>query len=104
MAHSDDATKAWVSAIPTLDANSKVRKWDVKYKYTLNSYSYTFDERGNVETPSKAANAYTKAEILSLLPIDTMNRRFNAKYDINTNGANTSTKDFSFDISTLNDS
>ena len=34
MAHSDDATKAWVSAIPTLDANSKVRKWDVKYKET----------------------------------------------------------------------
>ena len=40
MAHSDDATKTWVSAIPTANADGKVRKWDVKYKYTLNSFSH----------------------------------------------------------------
>ena len=34
MAHSDDATKTWVSAIPTANADGKVRKWDVKYKET----------------------------------------------------------------------
>ena len=104
MAHSDDATKTWISAIPTANADGKVRKWDVKYKYTLNSFSHTFDERANVETPSKAANAYTKAEILSLLPLDSMNYRFNVRYDLNANGGTTNTKDTSFDVSTLKDS
>jgi hypothetical protein len=35
MAHADDATKAWVSATPTVDGDSKVTRWNLKYKYTL---------------------------------------------------------------------
>ena len=35
MAHSDDATKAWVSAIPTKNADENVIEWNCKYKYTL---------------------------------------------------------------------
>ena len=35
MAHADDATKAWVSATPTVNAASRVTRWNLKYKYTL---------------------------------------------------------------------
>ena len=37
MAHADDATKAWVSAIPKKNADGNVIEWRVKYKYTLGS-------------------------------------------------------------------
>ena len=70
MAHSDDATKTWVSAIPTANADGKVRKWDVKYKYTLNSFSHTFNKSEKIETPSKAPGAYTQAELLTLMNKD----------------------------------
>ena len=30
MAHSDDATKAWVSAIPTKNADGNVIEWNCK--------------------------------------------------------------------------
>ena len=35
MAHADDATKAWVSAIPTKNGDGHVTEWKIKYKYTL---------------------------------------------------------------------
>ena len=65
MAHSDDATKAWVSAIPKKNADGNVIEWRCQYKYTLNTYSHTFDKSKEIETPSKAPAAYTKAELLT---------------------------------------
>ena len=49
MAHSDDATKAWVSSTPTKNADGNVIKWNCKYKYTLAvsgkaDYVHTFDK------------------------------------------------------------
>ena len=35
MAHADDATKTWVSAIPTKNSDGNVIKWYCEYKYTL---------------------------------------------------------------------
>mgnify|MGYP003675462351 CR=1 FL=1 len=32
MAHADDATKAWVSATPTVNADDNVSRWNLKYK------------------------------------------------------------------------
>ena len=43
MAHSDDATKSWVSAIPKKNADGNVIEWRCKYNYTLNTYYHTFD-------------------------------------------------------------
>ena len=34
MAHADDATKTWVSAIPKKNADGNVIEWTVQYKYT----------------------------------------------------------------------
>ena len=48
MAHADDATKAWVSATPTVNADDNVSRWNLKYKYTLavsgsDDYVHIFD-------------------------------------------------------------
>ena len=37
MAHADNATKAWVSAVPKKNADGNVIEWTVRYKYTLSA-------------------------------------------------------------------
>jgi hypothetical protein len=101
MAHSDDATKSWVSATPKVNADGNVIEWNCKYRYTLNSYSHTFDKREKIETPSKAPSAYTKAELLTLMDKDHWDDMFNKKYTVHTTSVPVETTDTSFDVSTL---
>jgi hypothetical protein len=103
MAHSDDATKTWVSAIPVKNSDGNVVVWKCEYKYTLNTFSNIFFKRIVIETPSKAPASYTKAELLSLCDVSFWNNMFNKKYDGSTATAATTT-DTSFDVSTLSDS
>tara|TARA_B100000780_G_C20841591_1_gene334471 strand:+ start:220 stop:624 length:405 start_codon:yes stop_codon:yes gene_type:complete len=90
MAHADDATKAWVSAIPITNGDDNVVAWDLKYKYTLidfdcalenesgsillenesgslymDEFVHVFDQRFKVD-PTKAKSSYTQAELLAL--------------------------------------
>jgi len=103
MAHADDATKAWVSAIPTKNASGNVIEWKCQYKYTLNSFSHIFNERIRIESPSKAPASYTKAELLTLMNKPHLDDMFNKKYTVNASGEETKTEDDSFDVSTLED-
>ena len=104
MAHADDATKAWVSAIPKKNADGNVIEWTVKYKYTLNAHSHTFEKSEKINTPSKAPGSYTKAELLTLMDKDHWDDMFNKKYASWTADAVVETVDNSFDVSTLSDS
>ena len=123
MAHADDATKAWVSATPTVDGDSKVTRWNLKYKYTLavsgsgngnvrdadgnlgDDYVHTFDSTIRL-TPTKAKTAYTQAELLTLddggkqigAHWDDM---FNKKYAYHISTPATATVDASFDVTGL---
>ena len=123
MAHADDATKAWVSATPTVNAASKVTRWNLRYKYTLavsgsgngnvkdadgnfgNDYVHTFDSTIRL-TPTKAKTAYTQAELLTLddggkqigAHWDDM---FNKKYAYHISTPATATVDASFDVTGL---
>ena len=123
MAHADDATKAWVSATPTVDGDSKVTRWNLKYKYTLavsgsgkgnvkdadgnfgNDYVHTFDSTIRL-TPTKAKTAYTQAELLTL---DDGGKQigahwadmFNKKYAYHISTPATATTDASFDVTGL---
>lgn len=126
MAHADDATKAWVSATPTVDGDSKVTRWNLKYKYTLavagsgngnvrdaegnfgNDYVHEFDATVRIATPSKAKTAYTQAELLTL---DDGGRQIGAHWDdmfnkkyaywISDKSATATTVDASFDVTGL---
>ena len=103
MAYSDDATKTWVSAIPTKNADGNVIEWNCKYKYTLNSFSHTFDKTEKIETPSKAPAAYPQAELLILMNKDHWDDMFNKKYGYHISVKPVETTDASFDVSTLSE-
>ena len=110
MAHADDATKTWVSAIPTKNSDGNVVEWEVRYRYKKNSFSHTFkkrekiavDEKGDLVT-AKAPDKYTKAELLTLMDKDHWDDMFNKKYTSWTTDAPVETTDASFDVSTLED-
>ena len=113
MAHADDATKAWVSATPTVNADSKVTRWNLRYKYTLavegeDDYVHTFETTVRIATPSKAKTAYTQAELLTLDDggkqigahwADMFNKKY--AYHISDKSAAALTVDASFDVTGL---
>ena len=126
MAHADDATKAWVSATPTVNADNKVTRWNLKYKYTLavsgsgygnvpdgsgafvNDFVHTFNSTAIIATPSKAKTAYTQAELLALDDggkqigahwADMFNKKY--AYHISDKSAAATTVDASFDVTGL---
>ena len=103
MAHADDATKAWVSAIPKKNADGNVIEWRVKYKYTKGDHSHTFEKSEKIDTPSKAPDKYTKAELLTLMDKDHWDDMFNKKYAYHIASQPTMTEDTSFDVSSLDD-
>ena len=101
MAHADDATKAWVSAIPKKNADGNVMEWHCRYQYTLNDFFHIFDKREKIETPSKAPAAYTQAELLTLMDKDHWDDMFNKKYAVSIACVPVETTDTGFDVSTL---
>jgi hypothetical protein len=126
MAHADDATKAWVKAIPKTNADGNVIEWELHYKYTLavssgkgnvivsidesnnitynDDYIHTFNKLITIETPSKAPASYTKAELLTIADKPHWDDMFNRKYTGHIATPVVETTDTSFDVSTLNDS
>ena len=101
MAHADDATKAWVSAIPKKNADGNVIEWHCRYKYTRNTYSHTFDKREKIEPPSKAPASYTQAELLTIMDKDHWDDMFNKKYAVSIASVPVETTEASFDVSSL---
>ena len=101
MTHASDATKAWVSAIPKVNADGNVMEWYCRYQYTLNDFFKIFDKTEKIEVPSKAPAAYTQAELLTLMDKDHWDDMFNKKYTVHTTPAPVETTDKSFDVSSL---
>ena len=101
MAHADDATKAWVSAVPKKNADGNVMEWNCRYSYTLNAFSHTFEKSEKIEVPSKAPAAYTQAELLTLMDKDHWDDMFNKKYAVSIASTPVETTDASFNVSTL---
>ena len=106
MAHADDATKTWVSAVPTKNSDGNVIQWRVKYKYTLavtgkDDYVHTFYDFVKIDSPSKAPSAYTKSELLTLMNKPHWDDMFNKKYAVHIASQPVITTDTSFDVSGL---
>ena len=115
-----------MSSTPTVNADSKVTRWNLKYKYTLavsgsgngnvpdgsggfgNDFVHTFDATVRIATPSKAKTAYTQAELLTLDDggkqigahwADMFNKKY--AYHISDKSAAVTTVDASFDVTGL---
>ncbi len=66
MSHTENATKTITKAIPTVDLDDKVIKWDVEVEYSLNDYVSKFNKSVEVEA-TKAPASFSKAELWELV-------------------------------------
>ena len=114
-------TKAIIKAVPYVNSNNKVDKWDLQMKYennsegdatyythtfgkTINQQDITYDGDGNVvETITnftlKAKGSWTKDNLEALLPISTWDSVFASQVDsVITNPPAESTPDEAFSV------
>lgn len=80
MTHTANATKTITKAVPTVDADGKVIKWEVAVEYSLNDYVSTFSKIVDVE-PAKAPAAFTKAELWELVDEAHLDAVYDSQYE-----------------------
>jgi hypothetical protein len=80
MTHSANATKTITKAVPTVDADGKVIKWDVTVEYSLNDYVSTFSKFAEVEA-TKAPAAFSKAELWELVDEAHLDAVYDSQYE-----------------------
>ena len=81
MAHiyADSATKSLTKAVPTVDTNGKVIKWEIKIEYSLNDYVSTFRQIAEVDTNKEPAE-FTKAELFDLANVTHLDAVYDSQY------------------------
>lgn len=81
MAHeyADQATKTLSKAVPTVDADGKVIKWEVEIEFELNDYKSALSARIEVE-PTKAPADFTKAELLVFPEVAHLSAVYDSQY------------------------
>lgn len=77
--YADQATKELTRAIPTVDADGKVIKWDLELQYSLNDYVSTFSKNVDVEA-TKTPAEFTKAELFALAGVDHLDAVYDSQY------------------------
>ena len=101
MTHSASATKTITKALPTVNADGNVIKWDVSVEYSLNDYVSTFSKSVEVE-PSKAPASYTKAELWTLVDESHLDTVYDSQYEsVKLAPAPTTETVADFDVDTL---
>lgn len=77
--YADAATKTLTKAIPTVDADGKVIKWEIEVQYSLNDYVSTFVTLVDVE-PIKEPSAFTKSELFDMVDTHRLNVTYDSQY------------------------
>ena len=111
MAHSDDATKTLEKAVPTTNTDGNVVRWDLTYSYEKNEYKSEYSqeihqtEEGEEKFALKAPSAFTKSELVALLPISHWNNVYDSQYESTHPEVEPAaeTTDGEFDVSALSD-
>lgn len=80
MTHAANAVKTLTKAVPTVDADGKVIKWDIEVKYELNDYVSTFSKFAEVE-PTATPAGYTKAELWALVDEAHLDTVYESQYE-----------------------
>lgn len=73
-------TKTLTKATPTVDLAGKVTKWDVDIEYVKDDYKANFTRTAEVD-PTKAPEAFTKAELLELVGEAHLDSVFDSMYE-----------------------
>lgn len=79
MTHTANATKTITKAVPTVNEDGLVIKWDIEVKYELNDYVSTFSKSVEVE-PTATPAGYTKAELWALAGESALDDVFESQY------------------------
>lgn len=77
--YAEQATKSLTKAVPTVDADGKVIKWEVEVEYSLNDYVSTFRQSADVE-PTKEPTEFTKAELFDLANVTHLDAVYDSQY------------------------
>jgi hypothetical protein len=73
-------TKTLTKATPTVDLAGKVTKWEVEFEYTKGDYTTKFAKFPEVD-PTKAPEAFTKAELWELSDEAHLDSVFDSMYE-----------------------
>lgn len=77
--YADQAEKTLTKAVPTVDANGKVIKWEIEIEFSLNDYVSPLQTSVELE-PSKAPGAFTKAELFALPEVAHLSAVYDSQY------------------------
>ena len=99
--YADEATKTLTKAVPTVDTDGKVIKWDIEVEYSLNDYVSKFNKQVEVDA-EKAPHDFTRAEILTLANVAHLDLVYDSQYESTQVPAPvTETKVDDFDVDSL---
>lgn len=109
MNYSDKAIKKITSAIPTIDADQNVIKWEVELEYCLNDYCIKYISIASIGdivnnlTVSKKPTEYSVSELMTFARENHFDNVFNSMYEFrqNSNQSSSNTILSNFDISSL---
>lgn len=66
MSYTEDVVKIIKKAVPTVNKDGNVIKWDIEVEYSLNDYVSNFANTIDIE-PTKVPSDFTKTEIWTLV-------------------------------------
>lgn len=78
--YADQAAKTLTKAVPTVDLDGKVIKWEIEVEYSFNDYVSKFNKQVEVEA-AKAPVEFTKAELLELANIAQLDLVYDSQYE-----------------------
>ena len=78
--YADQATKTLTKAVPTVDADGKVIKWEVEVEFELNDYKSSLNARIELE-PTKAPEAFSKAELFAFPEVEYLSAVYDSQYE-----------------------
>lgn len=82
MAHTyaDAAEKTLTKAVPTVDADGKVIKWEVEVEFSLNDYVSNLSAQVELE-PTKAPASFSKAELFAFPEVAHLSAVYDSQYE-----------------------
>jgi hypothetical protein len=78
--YADQAAKTLTKAVPTVDLDGKVIKWEIEVEYCLNDYVSKFNKQVEVEA-TKAPGQFTKSELLELANTAHLDLVYDSQYE-----------------------
>jgi hypothetical protein len=81
MSYSEQATKSFTKAKPTVNADGDVVKWELELEYSLNGYTVNFPAEIELNDNLKKPENFTLSELKELAREDHYNNVYDSMYE-----------------------